>query len=552
MKRGLAIFLIRLVPGLMMLAVVSSILAGVSTIGLFAFVFLAIRGNAPGEIHAPLIFAGLAVAFIASRSFAAFAMARVGRAVTAKLRKALISELLRTPYCRLEAIGTLRLSTAVTTDIQTIAGAVPALVSAATNFGMVASLLIYMSWLSSVGVVVILGAAAIGMPIYWSLMGRAARLSYEAGSLWEHLSANLNGLVSGIKQLRLNSDRTSHYLSDDIGLAQAAFLKCRTRATFANTLATNAAQVIFLSTLGYLLFVRPHDGLGVSVEFFFAAIYLMGPLDGVVGSVGAFVQISAVFARHQELGLRLSPVISGYEAPEPAVTVPAWHQIRFDQVSYSYGEATGFSFGPVDLALRRGEIVFVKGGNGSGKSTFVKLLTGVYEPATGSVLVDDRPIGDANLQAYRELFSCIFDDAYMFESVWVPERRASRENDARALLDAWSLSSRVDVRDFRFTNTRALSRGQRGRLLLISAALEDRDVCIFDEWAADQDSPSRRKFYLEFLPALKRSGKLVVVLTHDEEFDGIADQIIKFQDGRVVAGPQGAEPREYLLVSGHQ
>ena len=207
MKRGLAIFLIRLVPGLMMLAVVSSILAGVSTIGLFAFVFLAIRGNAPGEIHAPLIFAGLAVAFIASRSFAAFAMARVGRAVTAKLRKALISELLRTPYCRLEAIGTLRLSTAVTTDIQTIAGAVPALVSAATNFGMVASLLIYMSWLSSVGVVVILGAAAIGMPIYWSLMGRAARLSYEAGSLWEHLSANLNGLVSGIKQLRLNSGR---------------------------------------------------------------------------------------------------------------------------------------------------------------------------------------------------------------------------------------------------------------------------------------------------------------------------------------------------------
>ena len=108
------------------------------------------------------------------------------------------------------------------------------------------------------------------------------------------------------------------------------------------------------------------------------------------------------------------------------------------------------------------------------------------------------------------------------------------------------------MRDFRFTNTRALSRGQRGRLLLISAALEDRDVCIFDEWAADQDSPSRRKFYLEFLPALKRSGKLVVVLTHDEEFDGIADQIIKFHDGRVVAGPQGAEPREYLLVSGHQ
>lgn len=552
MKSGLANFLIRLVPGQMMLAVVSSILAGVSTIGLFAFVFLAVRASVPGEICAPLVFAGLAAVFIVSRSLAALAMAHVGRAATTKLRKTLISELLRTPYCRLEAIGALPLSAAVTTDIQTIAGAVPAFVSAATNLGMAVSLLAFMCWLSPADVVVILVAAALGMPIYWSLIGKAARLSYEAGGLWERLNANLNGLVSGIKQLRLNSNRTSHYLSDDIGLAQAAFLECRTRATFANTVATNVAQVTFLATLGYLLFVRPHDGLGVSVEFFFAAIYLMGPLDGVVGSVGAFVQISAVFRRHQELGLQLSSAVSGYEALEPAVTVPAWHQIRFDQVSYSYGEATGFSFGPVDLVLSRGGIVFVKGGNGSGKSTFIKLLTGVYEPATGSVLVDDRPIGDANLQAYRELFSCIFDDAYMFESVWAPERCGNPENDARAFLDAWSLSSRVDVRDVRFTNTRALSRGQRGRLLLISAALEDRDVFIFDEWAADQDSTSRRKFYLEFLPALKRSGKLVVVLTHDEEFDGVADQIIKFHDGKVVAGPQGAEPREYLLVSGHQ
>lgn len=106
------------------------------------------------------------------------------------------------------------------------------------------------------------------------------------------------------------------------------------------------------------------------------------------------------------------------------------------------------------------------------------------------------------------------------------------------------------MRDFRFTNTRALSRGQKGRLLLISGALEDRDVCIFDEWAADQDSLSRKKFYLEFLPSLKLDGKLVVVLTHDEEFDNIADRIIKFHDGRIIAGSEAARSQECSLVKG--
>lgn len=538
MRKELAYFLIRLIPGQMILAVVSSILAGASTVALFAFVFLAARGSIPGEIRAPLIFVTLAVVFIACRSLAGLSMAHVGRAVVARLRTTLISEILRTPYCRLEAIGTHRLSAAVTMDIQTIAGAVPALVSAATNFAVVASLLVYMTWLSPPGAALIVAAAALGVPIYWSLIGRASRYSYQAGTVWERLSSNLNGLVSGVKQLKLNTGRTSRYLSDDIVGVQDAFLKLRGQATLTTIVATNTAQVIFLTVLGALLFLRPYDGPGASIEFFFAAIYLMGPLDAGVGAIAAFVHVNAVFRRNQELGIQLSSS-SLLERPTRDATRNAagWREIRFDEVTYSYDEATGFAFGPVSLQLQRGEIVFVKGGNGSGKSTFAKLLTGLYDPATGSILVDECPVGEVNRQPYRESFSCIFDDSHIFESLWTRERCDDGGDGARALLRDWSLERLVDVRDDRFTNTRALSRGQKRKLLLISASTEDREVCVFDEWAADQDSLSRKKFYFEFLPRLKRKGKLVVVLTHDEEFDSIADQIIKFHDGVIVASP---------------
>jgi putative ATP-binding cassette transporter len=102
-------------------------------------------------------------------------------------------------------------------------------------------------------------------------------------------------------------------------------------------------------------------------------------------------------------------------------------------------------------------------------------------------------------------------------------------------LKQWGLTQVVEIRANCFTNTTALSRGQKKRLALVAAILEDKPIYIFDEWAADQDAASRRYFYGTFLPELRRMQKLVIVLTHDEGYDEIADRIIRFHDGKLIS-----------------
>jgi putative ATP-binding cassette transporter len=82
-------------------------------------------------------------------------------------------------------------------------------------------------------------------------------------------------------------------------------------------------------------------------------------------------------------------------------------------------------------------------------------------------------------------------------------------------------------------STTDLSQGQRKRLALLSAYLEDRPIYVFDEWAADQDPRFKRVFYYQLLPELKARGKCVVVISHDEAYFPVADRLIKLEDGRL-------------------
>jgi putative pyoverdin transport system ATP-binding/permease protein len=74
-----------------------------------------------------------------------------------------------------------------------------------------------------------------------------------------------------------------------------------------------------------------------------------------------------------------------------------------------------------------------------------------------------------------------------------------------------------------------LSTGQRKRLAMIALVLERRPICIFDEWAADQDVHFRQKFYQVILPWLKSQGKTVIAVTHDERYFDAADQRIHLE-----------------------
>ena len=155
------------------------------------------------------------------------------------------------------------------------------------------------------------------------------------------------------------------------------------------------------------------------------------------------------------------------------------------------------------------------GGNGSGKTTLLKLFTALYRPIEGCIRVDGAEIVAANVQSYRNLFSAIFSDFHLFDKLHGLRDAAPERVDQ--LLRLMEISSKTAFGDGRFT-TILLSTGQRKRLALVVSYLEDKPVYIFDEVAADQDPHFRRYFYDTLLPELKRAGKTVVVVSHDDRY----------------------------------
>jgi putative ATP-binding cassette transporter len=203
-----------------------------------------------------------------------------------------------------------------------------------------------------------------------------------------------------------------------------------------------------------------------------------------------------------------------------------------------------FRVGPVNLTFRPGELVFIVGGNGSGKTTLAKVLTGLYEPEGGTIELDGKPIGFAERAAYRQRFTAVFNDFHLFDALLgiVDPNAASRSQaDARAnaLVAKLALDHKVQVVNGAFS-TRELSTGQRKRLALVIAYLEDRPFYLFDEWAADQDPQFKAVFYEQLLPELRSRGKTVLVISHDDRYFHLADRVLKLDNGSIVSETYGA------------
>jgi putative ATP-binding cassette transporter len=192
-----------------------------------------------------------------------------------------------------------------------------------------------------------------------------------------------------------------------------------------------------------------------------------------------------------------------------------------------------FSLGPIDLSFEPGQISFLVGGNGSGKTSLAKLLVGLYVPEAGHILFNGVPVVHETRDRYRQAFSAIFSDFHLFDSLLAT---AGPELDARGnrLIERLHLQHKVQVRNGAFT-TQALSQGQRKRLALVVACLEDRPFLLFDEWAADQDPVFKDVFYGEVLPELKAMGKSVLVISHDDRYFHLADQLVRMENGQVIS-----------------
>jgi putative ATP-binding cassette transporter len=388
---------------------------------------------------------------------------------------------------------------------------------------------------------------AIGIVSHQLLLIRANLSFHRLRKQRDRQQAQFRALIEGAKDLKLQRWRRLDLVRSGLVPTSEAI---RRSTLWGNALFAGAStwgNVLFFVAV-FLLLAGPGRGQGaeplVIDGYTLTLLYLLLPLEIFFVALPALGRAAGAIQRLDRLGLQLAA------SPEPvsggASPAAGWRSLDLVDVTYAYrgdegGE--GFRIGPLRLSLRPGELVFLVGGNGSGKSTLAKLLTGLYEPAGGEILLDGRPVTEESRDAYRQLFSAVFADVHLLRSLIA--RGGQSDGAARGYFARLRLAGPVafDAGGLSLS-TLDLPPGQRKRLALLNAFLEDRPVYFFDEWAAGQDPEFREVFYFGILPELRKRGKAVIVASQDDHYYDVADRLIKLTDGRIEWERQGARPPE--------
>jgi len=527
----------------------AAVASGVANTALIAMVNRVINAQAAGT-STLLLFLGICVVFPAARYLGDALLIGLTEKATLHLRLTLCSRILAVPLRTLEEFGAARLNAVLVSDLPAVTGAMPLIPLLSLNLTIVLGSLAFMgflSWKMLLGVLVFLvaGVTAYRLPLVRA-HGHVQALRANSDELFRHFRA----LTEGIKELKLHEPRRRAFLDDELGRTAVRVQHHTVAAQRAFSSAVSWGQVLIFLLIAVVVFALPAltpVRRPVLTGFTFAILYMVGPVQVILNSMAQLSRAVTAMDRVEQVGGELAASARAGEPPHRAGGTGPWRSLELDGVTHSYrGERDGSSFtlGPLDLAFRPGELVFITGGNGSGKTTLAKLLTGLYTPERGVVRLDGRPVDPGGLERYNALFSTVFSDFYLFDSL-LGLARETVDAEARRSLKELQLDHKVTVEEGKLSTT-SLSQGQRKRLALLTACLEDRPIYLFDEWAADQDPHFKEVFYHELLPRLRARGKTVFVISHDDRFYHVADRLIKLDYGRVVhdSRAEGRVPAE--------
>lgn len=517
--------------GLILLSILGAALSGICRAGLIGLVNTTLSGGyVPGWsyillcVMAPLLSVGAELITIETVNEAMF-----------QTLLSVVRNLLKAPLRKVEDAGAPMILTILTQDLSIVTGGLHLIPIVVLQISIVAGSLGYLMWLSPrvfFTVMVFIALGALSFRLTYTLAQKHLNTSrLRAEDIFRHLDT----LVRGLKELKLNLRRQQRFLEKNLTGSALAFKKHSLAGSAIFSLSGNWNQLLFFLVIGFLLFIAPHwwsidkqltSGYGLTL------LFITGPLTALAGTAGNVGGIVISFSRLERMSSQLHTDESA--AGSEAETAPAWAEIQMRDVAYSYrsnGDDQPFTVGPIDLTIKKGELLFLVGGNGCGKTTLAKIICGLYEADQGEILIDGIGV-KKNMTAYRQLFGAVFTDFVLFDDIL---DSAPPDFDARLEkhLKEFELETKVGIADGVFSTT-ALSHGQRKRLALLVQCLEDRPILILDEWAADQDPTFKKLFYREILPSLKQRNKTVIVITHDDTYFDAADRLVKLDYGKIV------------------
>lgn len=536
-------FLLRTSPRVVIVAIAAGLLAGVSNTGLLALINANLNHTGTPWMRSAWVFGALGVVMLLSRCASSVALTRLSRGSIFDLRMLLCRRIIAAPLRHLEELGAPRLMATLTEDVPTISFALTTIPLLCMHLAIVATCLIYLAWLSGP---VFLGVAAFmvfGVLSYYIPSTRALRYLHASRQGWDMLSKHFQALTQGTKELKLHHQRREAFFTESLEATADATRRDSIRSDNIYAIISGWGQLMVFALIGVLLFLAPtfqQIDRQTLIGYTLLVLYMMTPLEVLLNLIPSLGRANIALRKVKELGLTLQA--KGTENYDTSIApLTSYESLELRGVTHAYrreGVEETFSFGPIDLSFRPAEVVFLVGGNGSGKTTLAKLLTGLYIPESGEVRVNGEVITDETRENYRQLFSTVFSDFYLFDTLLGLNNEDLDAQSRRHLTDL-QLAHKVQVVDGKLSTT-DLSQGQRKRLALLTAYLEDRPFYVFDEWAADQDPYFKEIFYLQMLRELKEKGKTVLVISHDDRYYDMGDRIIKLDYGKMVAETSGA------------
>lgn len=476
-------------------------------------------------------FVFLCLGILVARSASQMMLLQVSIKFTSDLRRDLYQRITQASMETIDAIGGAKLVAALTEDVRRIvigARLFPdIIVVSVTLVGMLAYLLfnsfdVFLYVLAAIFV----GALSYQVPVY--VANRRLRRSRV---IFDDLQEAIRALIQGQKELKLDLAKREDF-SERVLLAHERDLQdSDERAYRALVVGNNYGDMLSFFVIGAIAFVYINYHaidkaalLGVVMVL----LYITSPIAFLLNAVP---ELSVARISLEKIA-QIRRDLKEEAGCDSRLRIGNWQVQRLENVTYShsFGGAKAFQIGPIDLEIRRGEVLFIVGGNGSGKSTLSKLISLHYARTGGQIWFDDHAVSVQDIAGARQEIGAIYSDYFLFDRLLGAS--VDKEEEAARLLKDLGLEGKVRIENGKFS-TLALSDGQRRRLALMVALLEDKNLYLFDEWAADQDPLFKEIFYRRILPELRQRGKAVVIISHDDRYFDTADRVVTMENGKI-------------------
>ncbi|MGB5978791.1 MAG: cyclic peptide export ABC transporter [Cyclobacteriaceae bacterium] len=508
-----------------------SILSGFANVVVIMMVTSGIDSDQ--ELKYQIFYYGLVLAvYLAGRRYVQIQLIRLTRGLIYDLNVRLIDKVFSTSFQNFEKIERGRIYATFNDDINIIGQSTNVILTLITSIITALGAFIYLATIADWATAIVLGLIVSLATLYY-FVGQSTNKYYEKARDSRTVFMNLfNGMVDGFKELSLHRNKKVEY-KDEISESAGEF---RDRISHADVSFVNAFLVgesLLVILLGFVAFgmkeIFPELPYSALISFVVILLYLINPINGILGSVPQILRLKVSWKRVNQF---IGEIPANVVLPDAAITesqsVEKMETVDLEYNYYGDGGDRVFGIGPINLSIDRGMILFIIGGNGSGKTTLAKMLTGLYSPESGHIEIDGNTVSNSELS---ENYSTVFANPYLFNKLYnVQVEKKQQEIDK--YLKLLNLDHKVRIENGEYS-TINLSGGQRKRLALLQCYLEDRPIYLFDEWAADQDPEYRHFFYRTLLPEMRKAGKIIIAITHDDHYFDVADKVMKMDQGKL-------------------